>query len=222
MDVQKAFLQRILEGEILMDQPEGFMSTTNVCKLLQTLNELKQMKKQMWQLFDVGAFFLAASRPAKRDPVLCQTHSLQALFRVHAASLAHSQLARSPLLSALVRPVTSSIRAWSEMSTSSPVARVSTTLNFVREACLNYNSSSSSLSSCNLRPTLCCPKWVPLSPAQPPVLFHSWFSSQVLNLPCFFIPLKKTIWLNMKPAYSAKCANPSLTSYFRCVPISLE
>ena len=51
MDVKTAFLNRDLEEEIDMDQPEGFIAKgqeNKVCKLVQWLYGLKQAPKQ-WQ-----------------------------------------------------------------------------------------------------------------------------------------------------------------------------
>jgi hypothetical protein len=49
MDVKTAFLNRELEKEIYMDQPDGFIANDQegkVCKLLKSLYGLKQAPKQ--------------------------------------------------------------------------------------------------------------------------------------------------------------------------------
>ncbi|GJZ38330.1 retrotransposon protein, putative, ty1-copia subclass [Tanacetum coccineum] len=55
MDVKMAFLNRVLEEEIYMNQPEGFIApgqVSKVCRLVKSLYGLKQAPKQCHQKFD--------------------------------------------------------------------------------------------------------------------------------------------------------------------------
>jgi hypothetical protein len=55
MDVKTAFLNRELEEEIYMDQPNGFIANgqeDKVCRLLKSLYGLKQAPKQWHEKFD--------------------------------------------------------------------------------------------------------------------------------------------------------------------------
>jgi len=55
MDVKTAFLNRELDEEINMDQPEGFIADgqeNKVCRLLKSLYGLKQAPKQWHEKFD--------------------------------------------------------------------------------------------------------------------------------------------------------------------------
>jgi hypothetical protein len=55
MDVKTTFLNRELEEEIYMDQPDGFIANGQegkVCKLLKSLYGLKQAPKQWYEKFD--------------------------------------------------------------------------------------------------------------------------------------------------------------------------
>ena len=55
MDIKTAFLNRNLEEEVYMDQPEGFVLSRNerkVCKLVKSLYGLKQAPKQWHEKFD--------------------------------------------------------------------------------------------------------------------------------------------------------------------------
>jgi hypothetical protein len=55
MDVKTVFLNDELEEEIYMDQPDGFVAKDHegkVCKLLKSLNGLKQSPKQWHEKFD--------------------------------------------------------------------------------------------------------------------------------------------------------------------------
>ena len=55
MDVKIAFLNRDLDEEVYMDQPEGFVLLRNekkICKLVKSLYGLKQAPKQWHEKFD--------------------------------------------------------------------------------------------------------------------------------------------------------------------------
>ena len=55
MDVKTTFLNRELDEEIYMDQPDGFVvkgEECKVCKLLKSLYGLKQAPKQWHEMFD--------------------------------------------------------------------------------------------------------------------------------------------------------------------------
>src|SRR5438128_12697670 len=56
MDVKTTFLNRELDEEIYMDQPDGFVvkgQESKVCRLLKSLYGLEQAPKQWHQKFDI-------------------------------------------------------------------------------------------------------------------------------------------------------------------------